>query len=350
VRVNGCAVGSCYPLRIVPSTAYFLCPDENRPYGGVRVIYRFVDTLNTVGLKAAVVHKAAEFRCTWFENSTRVVSASSVHFEKGDLFVMPEWYRELVPRLAPGVPHIVFNQNAYETFTGLNFQVGSPPNLISSDTLGIVTVSEDNRRYLEMCFPRIRIDRIKLGIDTDLFREAASGKSKTIAFMPRKRLKELLQILHILGLRDSLKGWEFTQIEGLTEVQTAQALGKSAIFLGLNEREGFGLPSLEAMASGCIVVGFHGGVGLEYMRPGTSIPIPDGEITTFVSELESVLARWGNDETLGTMARDAAELVRREYSCDSESAQVIGVFGGALDRVRDVEPGTPSIKCDLLPS
>jgi hypothetical protein len=311
-------------------------------------MYRFVDTLNSSGVSASVVHSSRSFRCTWFENETRVTSARDVRLVTGDLVVMPEWYRDNISKIAPGVANLVFNQNAYETFTGLKLTPGELDTVVSPDTLGIVVVSEDNRKYVEMCFPTLRVDRVKLGIDTALFREADEGKTKSIAFMPRKRRKELNQILHVLNRRGSLKDWELLPIEGLTEKETARVLGRASIFLSLNEREGFGLPSLEAMASGCLVVGFHGGAGSEYMRPGAAIPIADGEIRDFVVELESLLSRWGNDESLLAMSKNAVELVKREYSREAERRDVIAVFGGALERAASLVPRQSTLNHALL--
>jgi hypothetical protein len=341
------AVGG-YPLPIVSSTAYFVCPDDNHPYGGIRVTYRFVDTLNAAGIRAAVVHRSARFRCTWFDNDTRVIGARKVIFEKGDLLVLPEWYRSSIPRFAPGVPNLVFNQNTYETFTNVSRNANSNEPVVSADTIGIVVVSDDNLKYANLCFPRISVERIKLGIDTNIFHEALEGKTKSIAFMPRKRLKELNQILHILQLRDSLEGWTPCPIQGLSETETARVLASSAVFLALNEREGFGLPPLEAMASGCAVVGFSGGVGREYMLEDCTIPISDGDVTAFVLALESILTRWGRDESLRVMTTQAVDVAKREFSRESERRDVVAVFGSAMDRVKDVEPRTRTINWRLL--
>jgi len=53
-------------------TIYYGCPDKDYPVGGVRVIYRHVDLLNRNGFDAFVLHHYFPFRCTWFENATRV--------------------------------------------------------------------------------------------------------------------------------------------------------------------------------------------------------------------------------------------------------------------------------------
>jgi len=328
-----------------------VCPDYDVASGGIRVIYRFVDILNSEGIGAVVVHRSQKFRSSWFENETAIVGARSVHFNKGDLLVVPEWHRQLLPWLAPGVPKLILNQNAYETFTDVPFERGEGTNVMSPDTVGIVGISEDNLRYLRLSFPEVRVDAIRLSIDTGLFHVAPQGKTKTIAYMPRKRLKELNQILHILGRRGSLNGWELLPIIDVSEVETARRMGISAIFLALNEREGIALPPLEAMASGCVVVGFHGGSGEEYMKPDVAMPIADGEIASFVSAVELALERWVNEDPAQVeMTTRAVELVKSRYAPEHERADVIEVFGGALERISDVNPGSTSLDWRLLPS
>jgi glycosyltransferase involved in cell wall biosynthesis len=330
-------------------TCYFLCPDYDVPSGGIRVIYRFVDILNSAGISAAVVHRSGKFRCTWFENETVVLGAKDVRFQKGDLLVIPEWYRQLIPLIAVGVPHIIFNQNAYEMFSEVPYERGKNAGLMSADTIGIVGISEDNLRYLELCFPDKRIDAIRLSIDTELFQPRA--KTKVIAYMPRKRLKELNQILHVLEHRNSLDGWELLPIIGVPETEVARRLGGAAIFLTLNAREGIAVPGLEALASGCVVVGFHGGSGEEYMTPDVAVPIADGEVVSLVLALESEMQRWvEHDEAQLEMTRRAVELVKSKYTRERERSDVIRVFSEALERVAEVIPGSIGLKPKLVPS
>jgi hypothetical protein len=199
-----------YRQAINTPTCYFVCPDYDVASGGIRVIYRFVDILNSSGIKAVAVHKSGKFRCTWFENDTVIVGARDVRFQKGDLLVVPEWYRQLIPALTRGVPNLILNQNAYEMFSDVPFERGKEALVLSSDTIGIVGISKDNLRYLRLAFPNVRVDAITLSIDSELFHPSPHGKTKTIAYMPRKKLKELNQILHILQMRDSLDGWALT--------------------------------------------------------------------------------------------------------------------------------------------
>jgi glycosyltransferase involved in cell wall biosynthesis len=103
-------------------------------------------------------------------------------------------------------------------------------------------------------------------IDRDIF--FPRTKVMQIAVVPRKLPVEARFIQKLFKLKYahlSSLPWQF--IESKTEAETAEIFGKSSILLALNARESFGLVPIEAMASGCIVVGFHGYGGLEYATP-----------------------------------------------------------------------------------
>ena len=325
-------------------TAYFMCPDVNQPWGGIRKIYRFVDILNAAGRSATVIHNKAGFRCNWFQNTTPVKAASDIRFSVGDLLVLPEVYGAHIPRFAPGVPHVVLNQGAYLTFGGSGLSPDRWEPVVSNDTIGIVTVSEDSREYLQFSFPDLPIHRIKLGVDKSLFYPPTEGKSRILSYMPGKRIKDHVQVLRILHQRGVLDGWKLAPIHGVSETEAARLLRSSAVFMAFSEQEGFGLPPLEAMASGCVVVGFHGGGGREYFRPEVSFPIGNGEIIKFARTLEYILTSWGQNPTLETLVHSASEFARREYSQEQETRDVSMVFGDALDKVADCAPGVSELQ------
>jgi len=57
---------------------YVFCPDLPKPLGGVRMLYRHIDILNSNGFEAYIVHSRPEFRIDWFEHSTRVCHGPEV--------------------------------------------------------------------------------------------------------------------------------------------------------------------------------------------------------------------------------------------------------------------------------
>lgn len=95
------------------------------------------------------------------------------------------------------------------------------------------------------------------------------GEKIKIAWMPRKNKYLALQIKMIfeallIQKKKELPIW--ITIENIERENVAKAMQNVDIFLSTGFPEGFGLPSLEAMACGCLVAGFTGMGGWEYMR------------------------------------------------------------------------------------
>src|SRR5688500_17875828 len=108
-------VASSAALSVQP-TVYFLTPDPQEPAGGVRVIYRHVDILNAAGIHAAVLHQSRGFRCSWFDNKTRITNVGQTRIMHGDLLVIPEIYVGIIDRLAPDTSYVIFNQGVHLTW------------------------------------------------------------------------------------------------------------------------------------------------------------------------------------------------------------------------------------------
>ncbi len=125
---------------------------------------------------------------------------------------------------------------------------------------------------------------LRPGINTTLFSppDRQMGKTPVIAYMPRKNKVLARQIRSIVNarrafLQKSPPVWQ--EIQGLAPEGVARVLKESDIFLATGFPEGCPLPPLEAMACGCLCVGFSGFGGLDYMR-GTN-GLPDFADTTF---------------------------------------------------------------------
>jgi len=70
-----------------------------------------------------------------------------------------------------------------------------------------------------------------------------------------------------------------------------ERIGQSRIFLTLAPSEGFGLMPLEAMALGCVVAGFDGFGGRDYLRPGSNCAVTAyADIEGVADQLNALLA------------------------------------------------------------
>ncbi len=302
-------------------TVYYMCPNYPAPSGGIRVIYRHVDALNEAGRPAAVLHHSDGFRCTWFENTTRVLGAPSVELGPDDVLVVPEVYGPFLELLPDRVRRVAFNQNGYLTFQHL--AAGQAPAYAGFEAA--MTVSEDSAELLRFAFPGLRVEVVPNSVDPALFHRQEELPARRLALMPRKRPGDADLILRLLGER--LADWQVTPIEGASEGETAAALRAAPVFLALGFREGFGLPAAEAMASGCFVVGFPGFGGREVFDPSFSVAVEDGDVLAAARALAAAGERYrAEPEAVRADGARAAAAVLERFSRGNQVARLLEFF------------------------
>ncbi len=227
-----------------------------------------------------------------------------------DLWLTPEgWPNALFPGLRAGARTVVYVQNWSFFFSAL------PPGLhLHSLPLEFIAVSHPVAWFIKQVTGKEALV-LRPGIDLELFRPgngtaagnraassngpasgngavsgpgaeiavkfapkkslAGTAKRVRIGWMPRKNKALALQTRQILEARLAVKGsapaeWpEWVEINGRSPAEVAALLASCQIFLATGFPEGCPLPPLEAMACGCLVVGFHGLGGLDYLRPYT---------------------------------------------------------------------------------
>jgi glycosyltransferase involved in cell wall biosynthesis len=314
---------------------YYYAPANKEPCGGTRVIYRHVDILNEAGFCAFVLHDKKRYRAHWFQNKTPIVYGKKIEKLKiadNDFFVIPELYGPHIVDKITAKNIVVFNQNSYNTFRGgYNFDLNCLANIYSSPKIrSALVVSQDSQEYLSYVFPTLAISRTHLSINHNQFYYTQS-KKKQIAIMTRKLSKHSLQIINILKQHQIFNEYSLVIIDQMSEEQTAKIMRESLIFLSFSDQEGFGLPPAEAMACGCITIGYHGEGGKEYMLPHYSFPISGGNIIEFAKTIETIMQEYKNNpERLEKLRKDAAGFILARYSAEQEKKDVVEFWVNVL--------------------
>jgi glycosyltransferase involved in cell wall biosynthesis len=356
----------------------FICDDVNSPTGGVKQIYRQVDVLNSNGFNAFVLHRHYGFKCTWFRNQTQVAyyyplfdllddfsntneygrsilgillsiksfykknivetflkiknKSKNISIQPEDIFIFPEVYGPKMATILKGNSKIVYNQGAYQTFFhyDLNLKNNDSPYL-NTELIATIVNSENAKEYMNYAFPKMNVKRVRYGIDSKNF-FLNSQKKRKIAFMPRRLRVDLVQVINILKFRGVLENWELVAIENMNEKQVANTLRDCAIFLSFSINEGFGMPPAEAMACGCIVVGYAGKGGKEFFKEDFCYPIEDRDVLSFAKTLENVIKEYENDNTpFIEKGKKASDFILSEYSMEMEVKTIIDCWNQILN-------------------
>ena len=306
-------------------TIYFFCPDLPHVLGGVRQTYRQVDVLNANGFDAWIVHRKKGFRVKWFEHDTRVMYEPAPLRKNLDVGVFPEIWGSGINRWGKNIRKVIFNQNAYYTWSSQPLKGRLDPPYLNPQVIATMVVSEDSKQYLEYVFPKMPVYRIRYSINPKLY--FPQPKKKQICVMPRKNVEDVKQVLHNLRCLGALEGWKVVLIDKFTEAQAAAVLRDSAVFLSSSHPEGFGLPPGEALACGCIVIGYHGNGGREFLLSEFSYPIEVGDIVGFVKTAQKVLKQYAGDpSTFAAMTQKGAAFIAENYSEERERETIVDAW------------------------
>jgi glycosyltransferase involved in cell wall biosynthesis len=326
----------------------FLCPSETKPFGGIKQIYRQVDILRKLGYDAFVVHEKINFRSNWFINNTSTLYVpllfSSIKkrcfqyyftllkssilglfnnqitkIRIDDIIVIPEiWVENLI--FFEKNKTIIYNQNSFYTFRK-KFILNNQWVYHAYKNSVVLTVSEYSNFFLKHAFPKSVVFKLKNGINVDQFK-FSKHKSKKIAFMSRKLSEDSTQIMALIRANViDFEGWKFVEIDNVSESEVAKIFKESIIFLSFNEQEGLGLPPLEAMASGCIVIGYDGGGGKEYFINGLNFRIENRDVNGFYLKINDVIKKLNNDfRVYDDLRLRASKFVIDNYSFNIEES------------------------------
>jgi glycosyltransferase involved in cell wall biosynthesis len=300
----------------------FACPfPRGHITGGIRTTYRHAEWLAEAGADASVF--SPDGHPSWFRSRARVNDSGRLAVGPRDIVVLGETLDDVTIRfLGLAARKEMFCQNQFYVF-------GRHAALRSHAELGISRIYGSSRAIQDF-FARVygspAIDIVPYAVDPSLFRPAE--KTLQIAYVPRKLPFEAGFIRTAFQIRfPALRHVPFVAIEGRSEEETAAIMGRSAVLLALGHLDSFGLPAIEAMASGCAVVGLHGTGGLEFATPANGRWFHHGQLVDCVEALGEVVGALSDGEAWVREMIEAGRRTARRYTPDAARGALLGHFG-----------------------
>ncbi|MFI9503779.1 hypothetical protein [Nocardia sp. NPDC052566] len=244
------------------------------PVGGNRLLTEHVALLDAAGVEAYRWSPTPGFRYNWFEDTVPTLSGAEIDLGAEDLVVVPELTVLPGRDPAPGGRKVIIVQGHFMTF--LTCPDLNPYPGWSTDP-ALWTISRNGVEVLSRAIPNLPAPQLVPNpIDAELFRPAPQ-RTRSIAWMSRKRPSESALLKQILRNDPRCAGVELRDIRGVSHEQVAEILAGTSVFiaLGAPEGEGFGLPVAEALAAGCLVTGYGLGGGDELFEAPSAWPVPD---------------------------------------------------------------------------
>lgn len=239
--------------------------------GGVHVMTQHVRLLRKRGHEAWLWLPDTDDRTDWIADDVPMVFGATTAIGADDLLVLPETPTVHGRDPAPGARKVIFNQNHFYTFAA-----GAPGDDFPGWTPApaIWVVSEESRDVLSAALPGLPVSVVPNPVDGELFAPGAAGQLR-VSWFPRKRPREASLLKRLLADEPRLSGVELVELVQAPRAEVAATLAGSAVFVALGHTESYGLPVAEALASGCLVVGYDGGGGHELFEAPGAWRVPD---------------------------------------------------------------------------
>jgi glycosyltransferase involved in cell wall biosynthesis len=324
---------------------YYITPHLNVA-GGVKTLATHVFLLRSHGLEAWLVNAGEEREpwCSVLEHiSPHIISLSSFikyHNSDNAFIVIPEstpWIGDtlkgirilLVLNWMYAEVFVIQSHSSHAINVLKPFPLFNPLSNLSTKARhwrriarfgfhAIFTNAEFTRTWIRR---RTGYDPLVIptGIDRSVFFEEPKERKHNRLLMIYGKL--MGEIDHTRAALMTVPSVELVAVKDLTEEEIAHEYRRSDVFLAFGKYEGLPRTVLEAMCSGCAVVGYDGGGGKECMhhRSTAMVAHTQGEITRYAQELIV-------NSDLKERIRAGGKAVSARYTLDVQSQRLLSAL------------------------
>ena len=292
----------------MPRIIYYLIGTQ-APRGGHKVSLRHVEALNELGFDAVARLAADRPIPSWIEHRASVDTGGVLRDD--DILVLPEDATALLKRYANAPQRkVVFCQNHFGAAAqGLG--------LLTRDEAAVyrdyMACSRTVALWLSRFMDHDVVEVVPAFADERRFRP--TDKDLVIACTPGKRPFEFAAIRTMVSrLYRGPNRWRWDAHQAASEAEVARSFGSASLFLSLSRLEGLGMTTLEAMASGCIPIGFAGVGGQEYAMPVNGLWVAEDDLEDCAAVLVRAMALVDGQSAAIEQMRAAAEKTAARYS------------------------------------
>lgn len=343
--------------RVMPRHIYFVAPERPLPTGGINVMYQFAEILRDHGYSVSVHYQSPDFVYEFFGSDIETTysryseprppmhQAPYKHFlrwrqewrkprKRGanrlsvpghqDLVVVPDFWGARQFARFPGVPVAVLAQDVGGLIRGSLLPMARDKMEIPL-LQGFVTTSKSIKAAVE-AFSDKPHWYVPLFLEAEKF-QFQDVKKRQICFLDRKRPGEVAAMREFLKKSLADREFDLVAVRNLLPPALRKIMADSLFFLSFSQEEGFGLPPAEAMAMGCITIGYTGVGGNEYFTPDVAFPVPEDDIVAFHRKiLEVVEAYERNPAPLDAMRRKASKQILTTYTKEKTIPALLKAF------------------------
>jgi hypothetical protein len=202
---------------------------------------------------------------------------------------------------------------------------------IANQVTGFLTNSQFTARELRKRYPHKNISYIPHVIEPRFTAMIPFNKREQYSILVMNR-KNTHHIPKVLAFLESVPH-KVTVVNNISSDELLKLYNKHQIFINLGYPEGFCRPAAEAMACGCVVVGFTGGGGSDFMKHReNSFIAADGNDKELIELLSYTLHTLSKKELL-SISKQGRATISSTYNKSNQAKKLYQVFKKQIGQV-----------------